>query len=102
MVMNQVGMRSMCGIAGLIDLAGRREVPRRSLRAMAAALFHRGPDDDGLLEAPGVGLASRRLSIVGLADGRQPVAGEDGTVSVVFNGEIFEYPELRADLEQRG
>jgi asparagine synthase (glutamine-hydrolysing) len=92
----------MCGIAGVIDLAGRRPVPPGVLRAMAAALVHRGPDEDGFLEAPGLGLVSRRLSIVGLADGRQPIANEDGTVLVVFNGEIFEYPELRADLERRG
>jgi asparagine synthase (glutamine-hydrolysing) len=65
---------------------------------MAAALIHRGPDEDGFLERPGVGLASRRLSIVGLTDGRQPIANEDGSVSVVFNGELFDFPEMRARL----
>jgi asparagine synthase (glutamine-hydrolysing) len=92
----------MCGIAGMIDLAGGRPPPPAALRAMAAALAHRGPDEDGFLEQPGLGLASRRLSIVGLADGRQPVANEDGSVCVVFNGEAFDYPELRAGLEGRG
>src|SRR5947209_589379 len=92
----------MCGIAGMIDLAGRRPVPPETLRAMADALFHRGPDEGGSLHAPGVGLASRRLSIVGLADGRQPIANEDRSVAVVYNGELFDYPEQKAALEARG
>jgi asparagine synthase (glutamine-hydrolysing) len=92
----------MCGIAGVIDLSGRRPVPGGVLSAMAAALFHRGPDEDGFLDRPGLGLVSRRLSIVGLQDGRQPIRNEDGTVSVVFNGELFDYPERRAELEGRG
>jgi asparagine synthase (glutamine-hydrolysing) len=69
---------------------------------MAEAIYHRGPDEDGFLERPGLAFASRRLSIVGLADGRQPIHNEDGTVSVVFNGEMFDYPEMRAELEGRG
>src|SRR6266571_4129959 len=93
----------MCGIAGIVDLSGaRRPVPGEALRAMAAALYHRGPDEDGFLERPGVGLASRRLSIVGLADGRQPIFNEDRTVGVVFNGELFDYPERKPELEARG
>jgi asparagine synthase (glutamine-hydrolysing) len=92
----------MCGIAGLVDLSGTRPIPEGTLAAMAATLVHRGPDDDGFVELPGLGLASRRLSIVGLADGRQPLFNEDGRVAVVFNGELFDYPELRAELEGRG
>jgi asparagine synthase (glutamine-hydrolysing) len=93
----------MCGIAGIIDLSGEgRPVPDGAIRAMAAAIVHRGPDEDGFLEQPGLALASRRLSIVGLADGRQPIHNEDRSVSVVFNGELFDYPEMRADLEARG
>jgi asparagine synthase (glutamine-hydrolysing) len=69
---------------------------------MAAAMTHRGPDEDGFLVRPGLGLASRRLSIVGLADGRQPISNEDRSISVVYNGELFEYPERRAELEGRG
>jgi asparagine synthase (glutamine-hydrolysing) len=92
----------MCGIAGVIDLAGKRPVPPGTLAAMANTLIHRGPDDDGYLEQPGIGLASRRLSIIGLLDGRQPLTNEDHTVHMVFNGEIFEYPELRKELEARG
>jgi asparagine synthase (glutamine-hydrolysing) len=92
----------MCGIAGIVDLAGKRPVPAGVLPAMANALVHRGPDEDGFLERPGLGLASRRLSIVGLADGRQPIGNEDGSVWVVYNGELFEYPEKRAALQRSG
>jgi asparagine synthase (glutamine-hydrolysing) len=72
------------------------------MRAMADSLRHRGPDEDGYYHEPGVALASRRLSIVGLADGRQPVLNEDGRITVVFNGELFDYPETRKVLEGRG
>jgi asparagine synthase (glutamine-hydrolysing) len=72
------------------------------LRRMCAALAHRGPDDEGLYVAPGVGLGMRRLSIIDLATGRQPVHNEDGTVWAVFNGEIYNFQELRRDLEGRG
>jgi asparagine synthase (glutamine-hydrolysing) len=92
----------MCGIAGIVDLTGRRAPPAGALEAMAAAITHRGPDEDGFLEAPGLGLASRRLSIVGLADGRQPISNEDRNVFVVYNGELFDYPEQRKELEGRG
>src|ERR1700681_3734954 len=93
----------MCGIAGILDLSGeRRPVPHGLVRAMAGAIVHRGPDEDGYLEVPGLAFASRRLSIVGLADGRQPIYNEDHSVSVVFNGELFDYPEMRAALSARG
>jgi asparagine synthase (glutamine-hydrolysing) len=92
----------MCGIAGMIDLSGRRPVAPGALRAMAQAIVHRGPDEDGFLEQPGVGLANRRLSIVGLADGRQPLFNEDRSVGVVYNGELFDYPEQKKALESRG
>lgn len=92
----------MCGIAGIVDLAGRRPIPPDLAQAMADAMIHRGPDEDGFLEQPGLSLVSRRLSIIGLADGRQPITNEDGTVSVVFNGELFDYPERRAELQSRG
>ena len=70
--------------------------------AMAQAIVHRGPDEDGFLERPGFHLANRRLSIVGLADGKQPIANEDRTVWTVFNGELFDYPEKRPQLEAKG
>jgi asparagine synthase (glutamine-hydrolysing) len=86
----------------MIDLSGRRPAPRGVVPNMARAIVHRGPDEDGFLESTGLELASRRLSIVGLADGKQPIANEDRTVWVVFNGEFFEYPEKRAELEAKG
>jgi asparagine synthase (glutamine-hydrolysing) len=92
----------MCGIAGVVNLAGDQQVPRGTVGAMAHALLHRGPDQDGFFEQPGLSLASRRLSIVGLADGRQPISNEDQTVFVVYNGEFFDYPEKRRALESRG
>src|SRR5246500_5426595 len=92
----------MCGIAGIIDLVGRRPVPEGAIQRMAHALLHRGPDEEGFLIRPGVALASRRLSIVGLADGQQPVTNEDKTVTVVFNGELFDHLEKRAELEAKG
>jgi asparagine synthase (glutamine-hydrolysing) len=69
---------------------------------MADAIVHRGPDEDGYLEESGVGLANRRLSIVGLFDGKQPIYNEDGSVVTVFNGEFFDYPEVKARLEAKG
>ncbi len=92
----------MCGIAGIIDLAGRRPIPPGILTRMADAIVHRGPDDDGYLDEPGVGFANRRLSIVGLFDGKQPIYNEDRSVVTVFNGEFFNYPEVKAQLEARG
>jgi len=92
----------MCGIAGIIDLASQRTAPQEAVRKMARAIIHRGPDEEGFYFAPGIGLASRRLSIVGLADGQQPVTNEDQSVTVVFNGELFDHLEKRRELEARG
>jgi asparagine synthase (glutamine-hydrolysing) len=92
----------MCGIAGMIDLAGQRPVPEGSIQRMSRALLHRGPDEEGFLIRPGLALASRRLSIVGLADGQQPIFNEDRSVTVVFNGELFDYVERRDELRARG
>ena len=92
----------MCGIAGAVDLRGSREFSTRRLLAMTAAIAHRGPDDEQVHIEPGVALGARRLSIIDLAGGRQPLANEDGSIWVAFNGELFEYPELRQDLLARG
>ena len=92
----------MCGIAGIIDLAGQRPAPAGVVQRMARALVHRGPDEEGFFERPGLALASRRLSIVGLADGQQPMTNEDRSVFVVFNGELFDHVERRAELERDG
>ncbi|MFN0076004.1 MAG: asparagine synthase (glutamine-hydrolyzing) [Prosthecobacter sp.] len=92
----------MCGIAGVMDLAGRRTVPEGVVERMARALLHRGPDEEGFFRRPGVSLASRRLSIVGLADGQQPMSNEDQSAFTVFNGELFDHVEKRAELVARG
>ena len=92
----------MCGITGFID--AKRSVPHAEdvLRGMTRALAHRGPDDEGRFVAEGAYLGQRRLSIIDLAGGHQPLGNEDGSVQVVQNGEIYNYRELRADLEARG
>ncbi len=87
----------MCGIAGFVGPGDRTR-----LEAMANTLAHRGPDDHGLWVAPGVGLAMRRLAIIDLAGGRQPMGNEDESLRLVFNGEIYNFRELRSDLLQRG
>jgi asparagine synthase (glutamine-hydrolysing) len=85
-----------------MDLSGKHPAPSGLVRRMAAAIVHRGPDEEGFFDIPAVSLGSRRLSIVGLKDGRQPIANEDQSVNVVFNGELFDYPEKRRELEAQG
>jgi asparagine synthase (glutamine-hydrolysing) len=92
----------MCGIAGLFTADRTRQVPPPLLQAMTSRLAHRGPDGDGLQSGPGYGLGHRRLSIVDLAGGAQPMGTADGGLWVTFNGEIYNYLELRAELEARG
>ena len=92
----------MCGLAGVIDLKGRREPDRAQVARMGAALSHRGPDETGALFAPGIGAIQQRLSIVGLGNGQQPIFNEDRTVAVICNGELFDYPERKAELQTRG
>jgi asparagine synthase (glutamine-hydrolysing) len=90
----------MCGIAGV---ATRGNTPPRELIAsMCDVMRHRGPDGEGILIAPGVGLGMRRLAVLDLVTGDQPVANEAGTVHAVFNGEIYNYRELRAELTAKG
>jgi asparagine synthase (glutamine-hydrolysing) len=91
----------MCGIAGIIGINGKH-VFEEELHSMCAAMTHRGPDDEGFYFAAGVGLGMRRLSIIDIETGRQPVHNEDGTVWLVLNGEIYNFLELRRDLERRG
>ncbi|HVU75935.1 MAG TPA: asparagine synthase (glutamine-hydrolyzing) [Gaiellaceae bacterium] len=90
----------MCGICGIAS-AGRPVDPER-LRRMAATLYHRGPDSEGAHIGDGVGIAARRLAIIDLSGGDQPIANEDGTVVVVQNGEIYNYRELIHELERAG
>ena len=92
----------MCGIVGLMDLKGRREVSRALLARMNETQHHRGPDAGGLHVEPGVGLGHRRLSIIDVATGQQPLFNEDGSVVVVFNGEIYNFQELIPELVALG
>src|SRR5881397_4167704 len=91
----------MCGIAGKFSLDGR-PIDSHLIARMAGRLSHRGPDEEGLYVSGPIGLASRRLSIIDLDTGKQPISNEDGTVWVVLNGEIYNFVELRSSLEQRG
>ena len=92
----------MCGITGVVDLSRSRVVDEPMVRRMARSLHHRGPDQDGFYFDERIGLASRRLSIVGVDNGRQPVSNEDGTVFAVFNGEFFDHIEVRQSLIEKG
>ncbi len=92
----------MCGITGIIDLRGRRSFEATVLQRMNEAIHHRGPDEAGLHLAPGVALGHRRLSIIDLATGQQPLFNEDGSVVVVFNGEIYNFQSLVPELEALG
>lgn len=91
----------MCGIVGFVNNSDR-PVDRSVLERMNRAIAHRGPDDDGFYLKGNVGLAMRRLAIIDLAGGKQPIKNADGSKWIVFNGEIYNYQELREDLEQRG
>ena len=83
----------MCGICGIVSSKGSPDLG--AVRRMNATIVHRGPDDEGLFERGPVALAARRLSIIDLAHGHQPIANEDGSVVVVQNGEIYNYRELK-------
>jgi len=93
----------MCGISGVFALHGcLDEAVRAAVPAMNAAIAHRGPDGDGFFDAGDVSLAHRRLAIIDRSGGHQPMANEDGTCQIVFNGEIYNYRELRPELESKG
>jgi len=91
----------MCGICGVIGIE-RPERAEEITRRMTGALLHRGPDEDGFLIAPSAALGMRRLSIIDLPGGHQPVFNESGNVAVVYNGEVYNFRELRKMLEDRG
>jgi len=92
----------MCGITGIFDTRGKRDIDRAVLHRMNESQFHRGPDEGGLHIEPGVGLGHRRLSIIDLSTGQQPLYNEDNSVCVVFNGEIYNYQELIPELQALG
>jgi asparagine synthase (glutamine-hydrolysing) len=92
----------MCGIAGILKFDPRERAEADRLRRMRAVLSHRGPDGDGLMVDGQIGMAHRRLAIVDVASGAQPMSNEDGSVWIVFNGEIYNHADLRPELEARG
>lgn len=92
----------MCGIAGIVNTGGAAAPGGEEMRRMLAQLRHRGPDQFGIYLDDHVALGSARLSIVDLEGGQQPIGNEDGTLWIVYNGEVFNHPELRAELESRG
>ncbi len=92
----------MCGITGLVNEDPRRSVDRQDLKKMCNTLVHRGPDDEGFYIEGNVGLAIRRLSVIDLVTGHQPISNGDGSIWIVFNGEVYNFPELRRELEQKG
>jgi asparagine synthase (glutamine-hydrolysing) len=92
----------MCGIVGIVHRDPERPVDPATIRIMCDAIRHRGPDDEGMLVRGAVGLGMRRLSIIDLAGSRQPMTNEDGSKVIVFNGEIYNYRELRPGLLGRG
>lgn len=92
----------MCGICGIVAFDQERTVEPRIVKSMADSIRHRGPDDEGLYAGGQVALGHRRLSIIDLVGGRQPICNEDGTVWIVFNGEIYNFRELRHELVAKG
>lgn len=92
----------MCGLVGILPINNEHKPDPSTLKRMVEAIAHRGPDGEGFLVEPGIGLGHARLSIIDIEGGKQPIHNEDQTVWVVFNGEIFNYIELREDLAKRG
>ena len=92
----------MCGITGIFDTKGKRSIDRNLLSRMNDSQYHRGPDQEGLHIEEGVGLGHRRLSIIDISSGKQPLYNEDNTVVVVYNGEIYNFPELMEELQAEG
>ena len=92
----------MCGIGGIVDLAGQRTIDTPALARMSVAAIHRGPDELGSVVRPGVGMVSRRLAIVDVLGSQQPVSNEDGSVVAVFNGELFDFVDERRRLLASG
>ena len=92
----------MCGICGTYNYRDRQPADERLLRSMAAQIIHRGPDDEGFYLAGPLGLGIRRLSIIDLEGGHQPMSNEDGSVWIVLNGEIYNFAQLRSELQAKG
>src|SRR5258707_6424101 len=91
----------MCGIAGVMKFGGEARADAGALRRMCDVIAHRGPDDDGFYTDGPVGIGMRRLSIVDVAGGHQPISNEDGSITIRFNGEIYNHLSFRAQLISR-
>src|ERR1700761_2641905 len=92
----------MCGICGQYNFGDRAPVSRRKIERMADSIRHRGPDDEGYYIKGPLGFGFRRLSIIDLTGGHQPMSDREESVWVVFNGEIYNFPELKSELESHG
>src|SRR4051812_38659863 len=92
----------MCGITGIVNFDRFATVDRDLIERMTTALIHRGPDDDGYFAEGNAGFGHRRLSIIDLGGGKQPIFNEDGSILIVFNGEIYNYAELTTELIKLG
>src|ERR1043165_348056 len=92
----------MCAIVGILNSSSRQPVAEGEIRQMLAMVRHRGPDQFGVYLDDSIGLGNARLSIIDLSSGQQPIGNETGDLWIVFNGEIFNHPELREDLISRG
>ncbi|MBN1352397.1 asparagine synthase (glutamine-hydrolyzing) [candidate division KSB1 bacterium] len=92
----------MCGICGVVYFKQENHVPESDVRRMCSVITHRGPDDEGVYVKNNVGIGMRRLSIIDLSTGQQPISNEDGTVWIVFNGEIYNHKEIKKELIKKG
>ena len=92
----------MCGIAGIFDTRGKDSPPEDLIRRMTDALTHRGPDESGIHRERGLAFGHRRLSIIDIASGQQPLFNDDRSAAIVFNGEVYNFAELRPELEKLG
>src|SRR5580704_16366033 len=92
----------MCGLTGIFEYERHTEIAQDLIHRMNETIVHRGPDDEGIFVGPGIGLGFRRLSIIDLSGGHQPISNEDGSIWVMLNGEIYNYPELRKEMLEKG
>ena len=92
----------MCGICGAFNFDRENKIHESDLKQMCKVITHRGPDDEGIYVKQNIGIGMRRLSIIDLSTGRQPISNEDGTVWIVFNGEIYNHQEIKRELLQKG
>ena len=92
----------MCGITGILNFERQKEISLPEIKKMTDVISHRGPDEEGFYIIQNIGLGFRRLSVIDLKTGHQPISNEDETVWIVFNGEIYNYLDLREDLTNQG